>query len=815
MPVLDVRDDIIISKDGRCVKLLEFAPINFELRSPSEQEQIIAAFGAALRTWPRDTHIKVITQPSDTGPFIRELKECMDSEPGEKCRRLQLDQIRMLERIGRTQGVQRRFFVSVPYESAGGFRKAPDFGEIRSALRREAALVQGTLEACGNTLVSADSRDYALSALYACACRAQAEVISWEERRAYVLRRYREAFGEEVNPERIPAADFFAPERIDSSFSPGYMVVDGKYMAHCFLPSSAYPVQAAAGWLQVLFGYMDEVYVDLWIRREPAGKIQPQLQFALKNNRIRARSADDISRDYEDLEASVSAGFYIRQALAAGDEFCYISTMLTIFADSAEELKERVREMSAYCVRRDMSLRVCLAQQDDAYLASLPCMPPDRDIFARSRRNIMASQLGSCYPFTAYELCDRGGVFLGINARYGSPVFINPFDVSRYQNANMLLFGPSGSGKTYTLLCLLLRMRQKGIPIYVIAPLKGHEFRRACEAAGGTFIRLGPGSAQNINIMEIRRRESSDSDLVDAVPDSARDSELLAKIQQLHRFFPLLIPDMDAGEKQLLDETLVKVYASFGITARNKSLADPARHGEYRPMPVLADVHRELERTGEPGRRMASLLSRFVTGSARSFSRQTSADLLSRFTVIDVSGLTEELLPAGMFIALDYVMDRVRADRTVRKVIAVDEMWKLMKASRLSAEFVAEVFKTIRGYAGAAVGATQDLEDVLDSEYGAAILHNSKIKILLPMDRREAEAVSRAIELTDEELRQLRRPEAPGTPGGERRPSKALMVAGSSHVFLRILASGTEHELITTSAEDLKRLAARTGPGRK
>ena len=113
----------------------------------------------------------------------------------------------------------------------------------------------------------------------------------------------------------------------------------------------------------------------------------------------------------------------------------------------------------------------------------------------------MASQLGSCYPFTAYELCDKGGVFLGINSRYGSPVFINMFDTAKYQNANMMIFGPSGSGKTYTLLCLLLRMRQKGTQVYIIAPLKGFEFYRACKAIGGQVIQIAPGSTQNINIM--------------------------------------------------------------------------------------------------------------------------------------------------------------------------------------------------------------------------------------------------------------------------------------------------------------------------
>lgn len=807
LPILDVRNDIIITKDERYIKLMEFSPINFELRSPAEQDQIISQFGSAIRTWPRDVHIKIITTPSNVSDFIEEIENCMEHEESEECKKLQQDQIQMLERISQTQGVTRRFFLSFEYENSGGFRRTPTFREIKNALDKQARSVQATLENCGNSLVSVEDRDYVLSALYTSACKAQSDVITWEERKAYVVDRYKAKFGENINENRIPASDFFSPERIDSSFSPNYMIVDGKYIAHCFLPSAAYPVQTYAGWLQILFAYMDDVYVDFWIHKEPVQSIQPKLQFALKNNKIKAKNTDDISQDYDDIEASVNAGYYIKQSLANGDEFCYISTMLTIFADSLEELRDKYREMSNYCIRNDMSMRYCTAQQDDAFISSLPCMPLNKGIFSKSKRNIMATQLGSCYPFTAYELCDKGGVFLGINARYGSPVFVNLFNTTKYQNANMMIFGPSGSGKTYTLLSMLLRMRQKEQQVYVIAPFKGFEFRRACTAVGGEFIQINPGSAQNINIMEIRKKDTSDSDIIDGVADSAKSSILVNKIQQLHRFFSLLFPDMTAIEKQLLDEALVKTYARFGITARNKSLLDPARKGEYKQMPVLGDLQKELEKSGEDGKRMCNLLSRFVSGSAKSFSMPTNVDLDNKFVVIDVSYLTDELLPIGMFIALDYVLDKAEADRTKRKVIAIDEMWRLMKASKMSAEFVVEVFKIIRGYAGSAIGATQDLQDVLADEHGAAIINNSKTKLLLPMDKKEAEAIANVIDLTAEEMKQLKKTEAQNASNGQRKSSKALMVANTNHIFINIKASKTEHDLITTAADDLNRIS--------
>lgn len=807
LPVLDVRDGIIITKDERYIKLMEFSPINFELRSPAEQDQIISLFGSVIRTWPKDVHIKVVTTPSNVSDFINELKSCMAKEPGESCRKLQQDQIRMLENVSQTQGVTRRFFLSFEYESEGGLRRTPSFKEIKNTLDKQARSLQANMENCGNSLLSVDTKDYILSALYTAACKSQSDTIPWEKRKSEVVTRYRKKFGPDLNANRIPAVDFIAPNRIDSSFSPKYMIVDGKYIMHCYIPSAAYPLRAYAGWLNVLFSYMDDVYVDFWVHKEPVESVQRKLQFALKNNKIKADNTDDIAQGYDEIEASVDAGYYIKKSLANGDELCYISTMLTIYADSLEELQDKFKEMSSYCIRNDMLLRCCVAQQDDAYISALPCSPYNKSIFAKSKRNITASQLGSCYPFTAYELCDKGGVFLGLNARYGSPVFINMFDTSKYQNANMMIFGPSGSGKTYTLLCMLLRMRQKGTQVFVIAPLKGHEFYRACNAVDGQIIRIAPGSSHNINIMEIRKKDSRGSALIDGVSSSQKGSILVDKIQQLHRFFSLLIPDITPSEKQILDDALIRTYANFGITSKNKSLIDPSKKGRYKQMPVLGDLHKELEAAGPEAKRMHSLLSRFVTGTANSFNMPTNVNLDNKFVVIDVCDLTHELLPIGMFIALDYVLDKAQADRTERKIIAIDEMWRLMTASKLSAEFVVEVFKIIRGYAGSAIGATQDLNDVLADESGAAIINNSKIKLLLPMDKKEADAVSQVIDLTSEEIKQLKRTETQRTSDGKRRASKALMVANSNHIFINIQASQTEHDLITTSADDLRKQA--------
>lgn len=105
----------------------------------------------------------------------------------------------------------------------------------------------------------------------------------------------------------------------------------------------------------------------------------------------------------------------------------------------------------------------------------------------------------------------------------------------------------------------------RGVQCYIIAPLKGHEFKRACHKIGGTYIKLAPGSSACINVMEIRPTLTPEMELIDELDYNDIDSMLAKKIQQLMIFFSLLIPDMNNEEEQMLDEALVRPTPSSGL----------------------------------------------------------------------------------------------------------------------------------------------------------------------------------------------------------------------------------------------------------
>lgn len=270
-------------------------------------------------------------------------------------------------------------------------------------------------------------------------------------------------------------------------------------------------------------------------------------------------------------------------------------------------------------------------------------------------------------------------------------------------------------------------------------------------------------------------------------------------------FFSLLIPDMSNEEEQMLDEALIKTYNEFGITHDNNSLyADiTASPPKMKKMPILGDLHKHL-RENPMLKRVATIVSRFVTGSAQSFNRQTNVDLTNKYIVLDLSELKGKLLPVGMMIALDYVWDNIKADRTKKKAIIIDEIWQLIGASsnKLAAEFCLEIFKVIRGYGGAGIAATQDLSDFFgldDGKYGRAIINNSKNKIILNLEPDEAEYVQETLKLTKTEIRAITQFER----------GEALICSNNSKIPIVVKASKTEQEMITTDRAELETILRR------
>lgn len=794
IPITDIRNGIIHMDDGRYIKILEVEPINFLLRSRREQRNIISGFASWMKISPVNIQIKVLTKKADIGKHLRVLEHEMENETNAKCLMLQQDYYHLIQTIGSREAITRRFLIIFEYEQAYGTRK-PDYTEIVSTLETATRTARQYFQHCDNEVVVPDDENkFLLDILYSVIDRNTCELKPLEERIKEI--QVRQAAAE--NSQEVTVPMVLAPESIDLRHGT-YVVMDGVYHAYLIVPSAGYNSRVVAGWTSMLVNAGEGIDVDFYFKREPKDRIQNKLGQQIRINRSRIKDASDTNSDFDDFEGAIKAGYFLKQGLANYEDFYYTSILVTITADSQDNLEWRIAEVTRLMVSQDMDIRICRFRQEDAMLSVLPFGKLNKTLFERSKRNMLTSAAASCYPFTSYEMSDENGILLGVNKYNNSFVIVDIFNSRVYKNANMAILGTSGAGKTFTMQLMALRMRRRGTQVFIVAPLKGHEFLRACNNIGGQFIQISPASNQCINIMEIRKVDRSANALIDGV---VMDNSILAKkVQQLHTFFSLLIPDMTHEERQLLDEALIRTYAQKGITHDNASLISPDDPSKYKEMPLLEDVYNILMDSPDT-KRMGNILNRLVHGSAKTFNQPTNVDLTNPYTVLDISELTGDLLTVGMFVALDFVWDKAKEDRTKEKAIYIDEVWQLIGAASnsMAAEFVLEIFKIIRGYGGAAIAASQDLHDFISLEggkYGKGIINNAKTKIVLNLEDDEAMLVQDMLKLTDAEIGQITRFER----------GNGLISTNSNHITVEFKASQLEKELITTDRYELSQLA--------
>ena len=803
IPIKDINHGVIETTDGRYIKILEIEPINFMLRSSEEQFGIISSFASWLKISPMRLQFKSITRKADSDKHVAMVSKELESEDNEQCKHLGEGYLKLIKDVGSREALTRRFFLIFQYEDMHR-TDSDDLGKIYGALQSAEQTARAYFLQCGNTILQPKDPDEATAEiLYMFFNRRSCVDEPFTSRVNRVVVDTMASKDKIIGIDPVPhikITNFLAPRGIDLKHN-NYIIMDGLYYSFLFIKGDGYPSAVRAGWMSSLINAGEGIDVDVHLRRENRSKTIDKVAQRIRLNRTKLRSMQDTSTDFEELTNSIQSGYFIKNGIANNNEdLFYMSVFITISAKSYDELMWRKQQMTDMLKSMDMYTSDCRFKQEAAFKSVMPFLSIVPFLEKKSQRNVLTSGAASTYMFTSFEMSDDSGVLLGINRHNNSLCIVDLFNTKKNKNANLNLLGTSGAGKTFTMQLLALRMRMRGIQCYILAPIKGHEFRRACNHIGGQYIKLSPGSPHCINVMEIRHTLTPEMELIDELDYSEPTSMLAQKVQQLMIFFSLLIPDMSNEEEQLLDEALIKTYAEFGITHDNDSLYidKEANPPVMKKMPILGDLHKNLL-GNKMTERIAVIVSRFVTGSAQSFNQQTNVDLTNKYIVLDLSELKGKLLPVGMMIALDYVWDNIKADITKKKAILIDEIWQLIgvASNKNAAEFCLTIFKTIRGFGGAAISATQDLSDFFsleDGKYGRAIINNSKNKIILNLEPDEARYVQDVLKLTKTEIRSITRFER----------GEALVYSNNNKVPVVIKASKEEQEMITTDRAELE-----------
>ena len=529
------------------------------------------------------------------------------------------------------------------------------------------------------------------------------------------------------------------------------------------------------------------INLTIFYEKQNPYKIVKDLTYHIGNVGVELKNKNTNREDIEIAAFTYNDAKYIRKEIQVNNEdLYYLYIYLNIFSEDIKELEYLINKMEGIIQSKGMQVRRAYFRQEQAFLGCLPFMINNKEIKQITKRNVLTSSLVCTYPFISTSIFDENGIFIGSNIYNNSLIFIDKYDTSKYKNANMCVFGTSGAGKSFYTKLLILRYRLLGLEQYVIDP--DREYTNICNKLDGTLLKLGPGSNTYVNIFDIREESLEDGET----------GYLATKIPKLIGFFNLIFGNLTEEEKAIIEEKIIEVYKKKNITFDDSSLFKNNKNKiSIKPifkdsleMPVLEDFYNILGENKKTYSFKTKLIP-FIKGSLSFFNHKTNIKLNNKLIIADVYELGEDNLKYGMYLFTDLFWDKIKKDRSIKKTIYLDEIWRLIgvTSNKEVASFIYKIFKTIRKYGGSGVAITQDVSDLFSLEngiYGKSILNNSEIKTFFSLEEENIKVLCEQIDLSEKEkieIKSLKRGEC-------------LMFVGGEHILTKIECSKDEKDNI-------------------
>lgn len=827
LPIKDIVQGVVVTRDKRFVKVLELLPVNFYTMSSMDKSAAIEDFAAYLKIAPANLQINVLTQPFDLNGYLKLLKGYLEQETNERCRAMLEESIEYVPQLVKREALTHRFFLSFSYDPS---MKASDHTPeaIAAVLNEKAEVARRYLDRCGVAVLEPEYADnFILDLFYKIinkhtsqhirlpdgvfdmlgmvhgiydedtlkALETEAAAPSGKKKRKLFSRNKTISPLSRLEAGATTIPDLIAPPDIDTHHA-DYLLLDGVYHAYLYISGYGYSTVVGKGWLTSLIEAGEGVSLSFQLVKQPREKTVNAIGQTTMINRSRMRDVGDTRQDFEELGDAIGAGLYLKEGMnREGQDFYYMHTLIEVIADDPDTLEQRMTAVETMCVASDMLAKRCEYKHEQAFLSFLPLLISDPDIERKSRRNALTSGVAASFPFASFELSDQEGIFLGLNLYNRSPVFLDFYDDYKYTNGNFAGFGNTGAGKSVLLQCIGKRVREQQRRVIYIVPEKGHEYIPLCEALGGQYIKLGPSSDDSIGLMDIRRFRD---DPYNARTKGLRHDSLMAeKVSWLTGWYSLNKKNLTEEDRAYIDAALIECYNNFGITFDNASVFEEDGVTPKR-MPVIKDWYDVLMSKPQT-EHLATVLTRYVSGSAISMGGPCNIDPDNPYTVIDLSGLPDDLMLPWVYAATGFATDIILQNGDVGTALLSDELWKLVGAnsSPLAADYTVRMVKLIRSQGGIAGVTSQGMADMMaldGGKYGKSILDSCRIKMVMQMEEQEARLIQKVLNLTEEEVKMITRFHR----------GEGLLCIGHNHVPIAVHVSPKEYDAITTSPTDLR-----------
>ena len=400
-----------------------------------------------------------------------------------------------------------------------------------------------------------------------------------------------------------------------------------------------------------------------------------------------------------------------------------VLTMVHI-ADSKEQLDSDTETLFTTARKHLCQFSTLTFQQMDGLNTALPYGLRKIDAI----RTLTTESTAVFIPFRAQEISHSGGIYYGQNVISKNMIIANR---KLLLNGNSFILGVSGSGKSFTAKREIInQILSSDDDIILIDPER--EYSSLVKAMGGEIIHISATSPNHINAMDMNRDYGDGAN-----PVILKSEFVLSLCEQL-----IGSQNLGAKQKSLIDRCTASVYRKY-------------LQSNYRDNPpTLQDFHAELLKQSEPeAQEIALAIELFTSGSLNTFAKPTNVDVNNRLICYDILDLGKQLLPIGMLVVLDNILNRITQNRAKGKntFIIIDEIYLLFQ-HEYSANFLFTLWKRVRKYGAFCTGITQNVDDLLQSHTARTMLANSEFIVMLNQASTDRMELARLLNISDLQL---------------------------------------------------------------
>jgi len=570
----------------------------------------------------------------------------------------------------------------------------------------------------------------------------------------------------------IGAKDIIAPSSI--LIASDYIKL-GKRFAKSFFIFS-YPRYLSTAWFSPVINLDTPMDIGFHIYPIDTGQVLKQLRKKVTEVQAELMEREEkglirepsLETAYQDLES-------LRDRLQTAQEKMFkFGLYLTAYGNDLKQLRDIETTLRSILESRLIYIKPALYQQREGFNSSAPYGLDQLSVHTPMN----TGPLSSTFPFVSFDLSSNDGILYGINRHNNSLVLFDRFSL---ENANSVVFAKAGSGKSYAVKLEILRSLMVGVDIIILDP--ENEYQYLSEAVGGSFFNMSLASPNHINPFDLPTPRE------DEKPEDVLRSNIINLVGLLRIMLGGLTPEEDA----IIDRALSETYAAKDITP-----ATEPKNWQER-IPLMSDFEEVLENM-EGAESLVRRVRKFTKGTfAQFFNQPTNVSMDKPFVTFGIRDMEDELRPIAMFIIMRYIWNKVRSELK-KRILVVDEAWWLMQ-SEDGGSFLYGICKRARKYWLGVTTITQDVNDFMKSSYGQPIITNSSLQLLMKQSPATIDVVQKTFNLTEEEKYLLIEAEV----------GEGIFFAGQKHAAIKVMASYTEDQFITTAPEEVLKIRRAKG----